>query len=192
MKKLHKHLHRHWKRWPYKHTTLLVIALAVFILFLDSAIMVAFFEWSTHLGYIGAFIGGMLLVSLFTATPGVVILFELGKTYDPWGIILWGTLGCLIGDYLILNIFEDKFVGEFNLIMRKLGLKRVMRTMRTKRYRLFEALIGFAIVASPIPDEIGLALLDISHMSKVKILLLCAVANAVGIAAIVGVAQYAV
>lgn len=191
MKRLHKRIHRHWKRWPYKHTTLLVIAIALFIVFLDSAIMVAFFEWSTELGYIGAFIAGMLFVSLFTATPAVVVLFELAQGNDPWGVALWATAGSLVGDYIILNIFEDKFVDEFNLIMRKMGMNRTMRKLRTKRYRVFEGVLGFAVVASPLPDEIGLALLDISHLSKFRILVLCAIANFAGIAAIVAVAQYA-
>ena len=44
-----------------------------------------------------------------------------------------------------------------------------------------------AIVGSPIPDEVGITLMDLTHYSKFRILSLAFIANAFGIAAIVGV-----
>lgn len=185
-----KKLHKHWKRWPYKHTTLLIIAIVLFVAFVDSAIMAAFFEFNTELGYVGAFIAGILFVSLFTASPAVVILFELGQQHNIWWVTLWAALGTVVGDFLILRLFEDKFLKELTLITRKLGGKKLLRRVRSKRFRPLEVISGLVIVASPFPDELGLAILDVSHLGKVRILMLCFVANALGILAIVSTAHF--
>src|SRR3990170_7508320 len=104
---IHHHVKKAWKAWPYKHMTLVALIITAFILLLDTAIMSAFFEFSRGVGYIGAFIAGMLSVSLFTAAAGVVILFELGQVLDPLALIGFATLGSVLADFIILRFFED-------------------------------------------------------------------------------------
>lgn len=183
---VHKKIKKAWKKWPLKHTTALVLCLAGFIILLDTALMAAFFEYMRSLGYIGALIGGVLFVSLFTAPAAMVMLFELGQQYYLPAVVGFATLGAVLGDYIILRFFETRLLHEFYYIMNKLGAKRTLRNMRRKKNRTLMGVAGFAVISSPLPDEIGVSMLGISHLSKIKIILLCTLADALGLAAVVG------
>lgn len=182
---IHHHVKRAWSDWPYKHMTLVALIITAFVLLLDTAIMAAFFEFSRGLGYIGAFIAGMLSVSLFTAAAGVVILFELGQTLDPVAVIGLATIGSVLADFIILEFFEDNIMHELRHLSKKLGLKFKVPRRQKRRVRLFSGLIGIVMIGSPLPDELGLAVMDISHWSTSRILIICAVANCIGLTAIV-------
>src|SRR5687767_11279074 len=73
-----------WQKWEYKHTTLVALSLVLFIMLLDTAIFAFFMEWVLELEYLGAFLIGLLFVSLFSTTPAVVLIVLLvGKGTDP-------------------------------------------------------------------------------------------------------------
>jgi len=182
---MRKRIKHAWRKWPFKHTTGLVITITLFILLLDSAIMTAFFEYIRELSYLGAFIAGILFVSLFTSAAAVVMLFELGQQYNLWLVTLIAGLGTFVGDYAILRYFEDKLVDEFNLILRKMGAGKLIARLRRKRMRGLLVVAGIGIIGSPLPDELGLGILDISHLHKAKILLICFAANLLGVLTIV-------
>lgn len=178
-------LHAWWRRFEYKHTTMLVVVLVAFVFLLDTALMTAFFEFVEEMGHFGMMIAGALFVSVFTTAASVVMLFELGQQYNPWEVILFAAIGSTIGDFLILSLFENKIAHELMSLMRKAKLHKLIRTLRRKRLRPLFLLVGACIIGSPIPDEIGLTLLDLSHYSKARILTICFLANAAGIATIV-------
>jgi len=148
--------------------------------------MGAFFEFIEQLGYFGMVIAGALFVSVFTTAASVVMLFELGQIYNPFAVILFAAIGSTIGDFLILNLFENNIAHEFKLLMKKAQLHKLVRMLKRKKLRPLFLLIGVGIIGSPIPDEIGLTLMDLSHYSKPKILALCFMSNTIGISAIVG------
>ncbi len=179
-------LHAWWRRFEYKHTTMLIIVLVAFVFLLDSALMSAFFEFVEELGHLGMMIAGALFVSVFTTAASVVMLFELGRTYPPLEVIFFATIGSTIGDFIILNLFENNIAHEMKLLMKKAQLHKLVRLLKRKKFRPLFLIIGVGIIGSPIPDEIGLTLMDLSHYSKAKILALCFMANSIGIAAIVG------
>ncbi len=179
-------LHAWWRRFEYKHTTILVVILVLFVLFLDSALMSAFFESIEELGRVGMVIAGALFVSVFTTAASVVMLFELGTIYPPGEVIFFAAIGSTIGDFIILNLFENNIAHEFKSLLKKAQLHRLVRMLKRKKFRPLFLLAGVAIIGSPIPDEIGLTLMDLSHYSKQKILALCFMANTLGISAIVG------
>lgn len=183
-------LHAWWRRFEYKHTTLLVLILVAFVFMLDSALMTAFFRLVEEMGHLGMMIAGALFVSVFTTAASVVMLFELGQQFNPWEVILFAAIGATIGDSLILNLFENKIAHELVSLMRKAKLHKLIKVLRRRRLRPLFFLIGACIIGSPIPDEIGLTLLDLSHYSKWRILTICFLANAAGIATIVLVGHF--
>lgn len=148
--------------------------------------MTAFFEYTNQLGYTGAFIAGILFVSVFTSAAAMVVLFELGQQYNVWWITLIAVLGTVIGDFLILRFFENSIVDEFNLLMKKIGMKRLAKKLRQKRMRGLLIVTGIGIIGSPLPDEIGIGILDISHLGTIKILAICLTANLVGVLLVTG------
>ncbi len=148
--------------------------------------MSAFFEAVEELGRLGMVIAGALFVSVFTTAASVVMLFELGARYNPLEVIIFAAIGATLGDFIILNLFENNIAHEFKSLLKKVQLHRLIRMLKRKKLRPLFLMAGVAIIGSPIPDEVGLTLMDLSHYSKQKILALCFMANTLGISAIVG------
>lgn len=176
-----------WQKFEYKHTTLLVASLAIFILLLDTAIMTSFLGVIEGLGTLGMFLAGVLYVSVFTAAASVVIIYEMAQTFNPWLVIVVASFGSVLGDLLIMLTFENKFAGELTKILQKMKFDKVLGVLKRPRLRPLFLMMGLAIVGSPIPDEVGITLMDLTHYSRFKILTMAFFANMFGIAAIVGV-----
>lgn len=176
-----------WQQFEYKHTTLLAASVALFILLLDTAIMTSFLGVIEGLGTLGMFLAGVLYVSVFTAAAAVVVIYEMAQTFNPWLVILIASLGTVLGDLLIMVTFENKLAGELTKILQRLRFDKILGVLKRPKLRPLFLMIGLAIVGSPIPDEVGITLMDLTHYSKFRILSLAFIANMFGIAAIVGV-----
>jgi len=181
-----------WETWPLKHTTLVAVVLVLFILVLDTAIVRAFFGFSTSLGLAGAFLAGMFYTSLFTAAPAVIMLVELSKTIDPIPLVLFASLGSVMGDLIILKIFQDNIYEEMKYLGKKLGIGIKVNKKRRKAINWIMSLCGIFVLGSPLPDEVGIAMLGMTQYSKFRILVVAFLANFVGIAFIVFAARAAI
>lgn len=182
-------LNRWWLRYEYKHTTLAILAIILFVLLLDSALLAALFELIEGLGYTAGFIAGMLSVSFFTAVPAVVLLVDLaGKVDAHWLALAWG-LGSTIGDWLILRFYQEKVLHELQPVFRRLGIKRLVRLMRHRFTSWILFLVGAGFIASPLPDEVGLGLMGLSYLKRAYILFMCLLLNVLGALVIILAAQ---
>jgi hypothetical protein len=184
-KHLRRRVHSAWKSWPYKHITLTSLAIVLFIVLLDTLIVKAFFEFSTGLGYVGAFLAGMFYVSLFTAGPAVVMLLELSGSLNPWLLVVVASFGTVAGDYIILRIFRDDIYGEMRYLSKKMGIRVKVKKKQRNTVNGLLALVGIFVLGSPLPDEVGIAMLGMTQHSKLTILSVAFLANALGIAFIV-------
>jgi Co/Zn/Cd efflux system component len=182
---MYRHLRSRWKRFPYKQTAILIITVLLFILLLDSVLMVTLFETIKKLQYAGAFLAGMLFVSIFTAAAAVVMLFELAQLYNPFLITLMASIGAVVGDYVLIRIYEDKLADELRDLVYKMHGRKLLRVLRRRKYRSVLLLTGLGIISSPLPDELGITLLEMSRFSKTRILVLCFFANMLGVIAVV-------
>lgn len=170
-----------WQRWEYKHTTFLLIALFVFILLLDTSFMATIFEFVSKLGYLGVFVAGILFVSVFTAVPAVALLVSFSE-FNPIAVALVAGLGSMIGDYVILKFTEDKVAYELKPIAYRFGIPQTIAYMQGRKPTLgLVRLVGALIIASPLPDEIGVGLLGLGKLNKVSFLAVCYALNAAGI-----------
>jgi hypothetical protein len=170
-----------WQRWEYKHTTGLLLALLIFILLLNTSFMTTLFDVFSRLGYIGAFVAGIMFVSVFTAVPAVALLISFSEL-NPILIALVAALGSMIGDYIILKFIEDKVAYELKPIAFKFGVPQAIKYLQGKRSTLgLVRIVGALVIASPLPDEIGIGLLGIGKLNKISFLATCYILNALGI-----------
>lgn len=138
------------------------------------------------LGYVGAFFAGVLFVSTFTVATGAIILLVLAETLSPVEIGLIAGLGAVVGDFVIFRFVKDDLAREitriYNMFDRRHHFKRVLHT---KYFSWTLPVIGAVIIASPLPDEIGVSLMGISKLRTYQFLLVSFILNAVGIALVV-------
>lgn len=178
----------YWQHWKYKHLTFFFISI-IFVAFLSA--FESFHQTLVRLGdygYIGAFVAGILFVSTYTVSIGALILLILAETLHPVEVALIAGLGAVIGDYTIFTIIKDNLIDEMTDIYKRFGGKHLSHVLHTPYFSWSLPVIGAFIIASPLPDELGVGLMGIARMKTYKFLLLSFVLNSVGIFLVVSAA----
>ncbi len=172
--------------WKYRNLTVVFIGIAVAIILSQNETFHSFLLHLGNLGYMGAFIAGILFVSTFTVATGALVLLVLAESLSPVEIGLIAGLGAVVGDMLIFRLIKDDLTYEiediYNHIDKKKHLKRLFHS---KYFNWMLPVIGSIVIASPLPDEIGVSLMGISKMNTFKFILISYILNSVGIFLIV-------
>ena len=170
-----------WQRWEYKHTTLVIVGLLVFILLLNTSFITTAVDLVGYMGYAGVFIAGILFVSLFTAVPAVVLLLSFGDL-NLLTVALVAGFGAMIGDYLILKYVEKEVAYELKPLAYHFGIPQAVAYLQGRKSTVgLVRLFGALIIISPLPDEIGIGLLDMGRLSRTSFLAVCYAMNVLGI-----------
>lgn len=130
---------------------------------------------------LGSFIAGIFFVSIFTAIPATVVFGEIAQTNSIFLVSIIGGIGALIGDIIIFRFIKDKLAEDLIHLLKKTGLKRLITIFRLKFFKWVIPLLGALVVASPLPDELGLAMMGLSKMKTSLFLPLFFLLNSVGI-----------
>lgn len=131
---------------------------------------------------------GVLYTSFLTIPFAIIGLYLLSEHIDPIPLALLGGFGAMLGDLIIVKVFRVifSFVSTGAHIKDKTDwfvfLKKLLKAWNLNT---FAVIIGAVIIASPLPDEAGLALLGLSNISYTKLMLLSFILNTVGILLIV-------
>lgn len=173
---------------PFKYLAKYPKFLLLFITFLIAYLLfygnkyVPFHDFIISSGYVGAFIAGMLFTYGFTSAPATAIFLILAKSQNIYLASIIGGFGALIGDLFIFSFIRHSFAGE----IRQLSKEKVVKYFNGKlpgllKKYLIPVAAGF-IIASPLPDEIGVTLLAASKVISTKIFLFVSyVLNTAGI-----------
>lgn len=162
----------YWKSWKYKNLTFLFISL-IFAFFLGRH--EPFHEFLLNLGaygYIGAFIAGMLFVSTFGFATGAVTLLVLAENLNIFELGIIAGAGGVLGDFLLFRFVKDRLIDEVAPIYGKIEGNHLHKILHTKHFRWMFPVIGAVIMASPLPDELGVSLMGISKMKTWKFVIM--------------------
>lgn len=151
------------------------------MLALDTALVTASLTYVEELGIIGMIIAGAMFTSFFTTAPAIVLLITMGDMYNPLVLAFYAAIGSVIGDWIILKVFEERVGYELLPLAKKFHLKTFLRTLRRKKNRDRTTILGMVAIASPLPDELGIGLLGIAHLPTVSLLIITFLLNAAGI-----------
>jgi uncharacterized membrane protein YdjX (TVP38/TMEM64 family) len=176
-------------RYP-KILMLAGIALLAFWSFRMESVQ-SFFHSLGDLGYLSAFFGGSLFAFGFGAPFGVALLLTIADDVNIFlgGII--GGLGALLSDYLLFRFIRVTFADE---IERLKGSKPfgffngfVRQTLPPKAVFYASAGIAGLIIASPLPDEIGVTILaGLANVSDRAFAIVSFTLNTLGILTVLG------
>lgn len=119
----------------------------------------AFGDILVSLGYFGTFLNGVLFAYSFTAAPSTAVFLLLSKTESIYLASLIGGLGALIGDLFIFKLIRISFADE----IRKLQNEKIFSGINHHTPQAIKVyvvpVIAALIIASPLPDEIGVSML---------------------------------
>lgn len=174
-------MHPHRKRHKYTNLTILAITTVLTILLFRTESVHSFLLSLGNLGYLSALIAGALFVSTFTIAIGAVLLLVLAESIPLLELAVIAGLGSLVMDLLLFKFVKNNLIKEIAPIYEDLGGSHLTRLLHTKYFSWTLPVIGAAIIASPLPDEIGVSLLGLSKMPTWKFLIISFVMNAAGI-----------
>ncbi|MEK6984753.1 MAG: hypothetical protein AABX33_09345 [Nanoarchaeota archaeon] len=154
-----------------KFLLLFITFLIAYLLFIGKT-NPKFHLFVVSLGFLGTFLTGILFTYGFTAAPATAIFLILAKEQNIMLTGLVGGLGALLGDLLIFNFIRHSFKDEVKkLYKEKLIVYANHKTPSfLKRYLL--PVVAGIIIASPLPDEIGVTMLASFKSISEKIFLM--------------------
>ena len=143
-------------------------------------------------GYVwfASFVAGMFFTSVFTTAPAIVALSQIASQGGILPTAFLGALGALVGDLIIFRYIENELGGHLaELLSHRRVSRRLRALMHLPIVRYLSFLVGGLIIASPIPDEIGIGLMGAVRMDT-RLFAACSFAfNFIGIIIIGLVAQ---
>ena len=110
--------------------------------------LAAFGQW----GYLGAFLGVMLFVSIFTVTTGALILLVLAEKLSPVEIGVVAGAGAVLGDLLIFRFVKDTLAEELEQIYNNFGGRHLKTLFHTKYFSWLFPVFGAIVIESPLKD----------------------------------------
>jgi xanthosine utilization system XapX-like protein len=161
----------------------LIVLFSVYVAFFLSSIGVVDWLVSITSGFyiVSSFIAGMFFTSVFTTAPAIVLLGSIGSTNPPLIVALVGGLGALIGDFIIFRFFKKDLSQDVDYALTLTHSEKIQKLLELKTFRWFITSIGALIIASPLPDELGLAFLGLSRIPFKLFVPISFVFNVIGI-----------
>ncbi|TSC86111.1 MAG: Uncharacterized protein G01um10148_617 [Parcubacteria group bacterium Gr01-1014_8] len=131
---------------------------------------------------VGSFVAGFFCTSMLTIAPSIVVLGQLSVDTSIWSVALIGAVGAVCGDYVLFWIVRDKFSEDVKYLISHATMPMRFKAMwHTRLIHRLLPFIGALIIASPLPDELGLALLGFSNIRKERFFLVMFCMNFIGI-----------
>lgn len=169
----------------YKHTLLLGGSIVVAFILFFSGYLHAITHTIDGYGYITAFLAGLLFTISFTSAIASLIFVELGNTTSPLLFAVVGGLGAMVSDLLLYRFLKTSLLEEWKLIMvAHISTQRRAQMERITKNRVFIWTVPFiasVLIASPVPDEVGVALFSVINFHPKYFSLISFLANMGGI-----------
>ncbi|MEK7641949.1 MAG: hypothetical protein AAB365_03060 [Patescibacteria group bacterium] len=163
-----------------KDIMLIVIGFAVALFLSKAGILDAIISLLGN-GIIASFFAGIFFTSAFTLGPASIALTHIAS-YTPIGVVaFWGGLGALCGDLVLFFFIRDRFTADLLNVFKPSFVKHIMHSLHFGFLKWLSPVIGALIIASPLPDELGVALLGLSKTRLTVLIPVAFVMNMLGI-----------
>ncbi len=133
---------------------------------------------------LGFFIAGFFFTSFATIVPAGVALGEFSQTFPLPLVALVGALGSVCADLLLFRLSRDHVREDLRALLSYPKVRRLRAFLRTPSLRFFSMALGALIIASPLPDELGVTLMGLSRTDIKLFIAVAYVFNFIGIFAI--------
>lgn len=155
-----------------------VMIFVVILLFTNPAISDFIIDIGQTGGPIAPFIAGAFYSEALTSPAATVTLFYMGKIYNPILIALVGALGSAFSDFLLYRFLRKRASQSVEYLARHF---RTRYKSTKKTIRILVLITASLILASPLPDELGIAMLSAINISVKKMFLISYMMSFLGI-----------
>lgn len=141
--------------------------------------------WLWHNTFISSFITGIFFTSVFTLAPASIVLAHLSTTTSVNEVVVLGALGAVVGDLVLFFFVKDRFTRDLLNSLKPSFIKRILKSLHLGFLKYIAPIFGALLIASPLPDELGLMLLGMSRTRTAVLIPISFVMNMVGIYSII-------
>lgn len=132
---------------------------------------------------VASFLSGIFFTSVFTVGPSSVALVSISEA-SHFTIAFWGAIGALFGDLVLFYFIRDRFSDNLVSSIKPSVVKKVISSFHLGFMKWLAPFLGAIIIASPLPDELGLTLLGLSKTRIAVLIPISLVMNFLGILAL--------
>ena len=172
--------------FTYPKLTLYFIAIILAYFLFQISYINSFINSLNSFVYLFMFFGGLLFSAGFTTPLATGFFLSIDPAINLFYTALIGGLGALIADLGIFSFVRLSFMDEFKLLKHSSFIRHIasgVRMVVPKRLRSFLVyVLVVIIIASPLPDELGVALLaGFTKVHPYGFMLISYIGNTLGI-----------
>jgi len=165
-----------------KDIGIIVLSVVVAIILIKTGAIEEILKQTRDLWFLDSFIAGMFFTSVFTTVPAIVALGEIAQlSQSVFLVAVFGGLGALCGDLIIFRFMRDRFGEDILRLIRNSGNGKLRSIVRLKSFRWLTLFLGALVIASPLPDELGLTMMGFSKTKTSLFIPVSFVLNSLGI-----------
>ena len=141
----------------------LLLGIALAVVLVKTAVLRNLLALTHGIWAFDSFIAGLFYTSGFTTPVAFVALSELAHVSSLLTVAFFGALGAVLGDLLIFKFLRDHLDRDVVFLLKGSSrLRRLKALFHLKLFRWVSFFIGGLILATPLPDELGLAVMGLS------------------------------
>jgi hypothetical protein len=140
-----------------------------------------FLDSASEMKILASLLAGMFFTSIFTVAPATAALAGIAEHYSVFWLAFFGAVGSVLGDYLIFRFVRDDLSDALFALIKKDVPERWRAIFHLRIFHYVMPFFGALVIASPLPDEIGLAVWGLSKLETKYFLPLSYSLNFLGI-----------
>lgn len=161
-------------RIKYPKLFLLILTFLLAYLVFIGRNLLPFYDKLLSLGYVGVFLVGVFYTYGFTSAPATAILLLFAKEQNILLSSIIGGFGALLGDLIVFNFIRHSFYDEIEKLSKEKIFVHINNlipdVIKRHLFRKYTVvLIAAFIIASPLPDEIGVSILAAFTDIKIRV-----------------------
>lgn len=138
---------------------------------------------------VGSFLSGVFFTSAFTISPASIAIAILSKTMPVVILAFCGAAGAVLGDMILFLFIRDRFADDLEAVLHHYHDKKLTRFLHRKFFHWLTPLMGALVIASPLPDEMGITMMGIAKIRTWTLVLISFVMNFLGILIVAAAAR---
>lgn len=165
----------------FRDLAIIAIGIVVAIILVRSGLIDEILAKASGFGFLTGFIAGFFFTSVFTVSLSTVVLGNLMLSTSILPVAVFGAAGAVLGDFVLFRFLRDHVSADIRELVGTARRHRIKKVHHLRLSRFLWPLVGALIIASPLPDELGLAILGMAHVKTRYFIPISYVFNFIGI-----------
>lgn len=164
-----------------KNLIIVIASIFAAVLLAKSGVVGVILTQTKEIEILASFIGGFFFTSLFTVAPATVVLAEIAQENSPFLVAALGGLGAVAGDLILFKFLKSHLTDQLINLFSHPKSERLLKLFHLNIFHWLMVFVGAVVIASPLPDELGLMLMGLGELNTRFLIPLSFVLNSLGI-----------